>query len=73
MRVDFIFSLWNWMFDPAIHTTDQMGLKPEAGAMKGFQTRLTNASHQARQFGRDRLKDTNILEPVILTSLCPTK
>ncbi|TVU24092.1 hypothetical protein EJB05_26488 [Eragrostis curvula] len=35
--------------------------RPEAEAMQGFQHRLTNASHQARQLGRDRLKDMNVL------------
>ncbi|TVU00658.1 hypothetical protein EJB05_53899, partial [Eragrostis curvula] len=35
--------------------------RPEAEAMRGFQTRLTNAPHQARQLGRDRLKDMNVL------------
>ncbi|TVU32229.1 hypothetical protein EJB05_23951, partial [Eragrostis curvula] len=35
--------------------------RPEAEAMRGFQTRLKNASHQARQLRRDRLKDMNVL------------
>ncbi|TVU42693.1 hypothetical protein EJB05_09113, partial [Eragrostis curvula] len=35
--------------------------RPEAEAMRGFQRRLTNAPNQARQLGRDRLKDMNVL------------
>ncbi|TVU17643.1 hypothetical protein EJB05_33691, partial [Eragrostis curvula] len=35
--------------------------RPEAEEMRGFQTRLTNAPHQARQLRRDRLKDMNVL------------
>ncbi|TVU39688.1 hypothetical protein EJB05_13121, partial [Eragrostis curvula] len=35
--------------------------RPEAEALQGFQQRLTNTSHQARQLGRDCLKDMNVL------------
>ncbi|TVU42125.1 hypothetical protein EJB05_08515 [Eragrostis curvula] len=43
--------------------------RPEAEAIGEFQTRPTNAPHQARQLGRDRLKDMNIFELVVLMSL----
>ncbi|TVT97980.1 hypothetical protein EJB05_56751 [Eragrostis curvula] len=38
-----------------------LGFLFDGSVSLGFQQRLTNAPHQARQLGRDRLKDMNVL------------